>query len=1196
MSDAQLLPEGKTPADLALEISNAAAIDRARRRGIDPYGAGWVRVVPDRVAQIRQSALSKGIMDRYGRFNLVAALRDGMSAKEIKWVNYNLWNDNELNPKSDYVNLTDSEFFAKYYRHKQTGMYDTGELYSRGTYYGTVSPLDAFVASQRIGPISRRIRLWFGDYVSKKTGQHNAEAPWDLTDDGLYNRKNFEGYEEYLPYLIDGLESYEDLSVRKRTIDNIRHDQALASEGASWYGKLVNGITNWETLVEIATLNALGAPKLIAGASGKLVNSIESIGGVAFKKMGGALGTKAQNLMTKVGPATTARTLLSSSATAGVEGSMYGVALGGMDAAVTGLYSDVSIDDAASQIAECAIGGFAISGGMRLLGTSAARTRAKLARLAGKYINKAKSDDATLNAKIVNEDSLIAVTPSQVLQMSSVPSVRDIGNKLVENTLLYEDGTSRFGTNSVSVQNASEALKNEYGAKIVNALNGGLKEFSALYDGPNASALKNICKSFAIKIGIHTKAYDKYSRGISYVMRSGDDAKVLLGMDFSEQEVAIIQRSVNGCRSILNDLANIGIDSGIFDLKGRDIEEQMRVIDDAKARLKKEGDDKIVLPESWTKEKAADRANRLQSIEREIKDAEAKLEEIKKKKYTVEDFKTIGDETYLPRSYDKLAIQADPDGFRESVTMGLMSKDPKLAYKDAREIASKVFDHIMNNPDGSIVRTHYYGDAARATNKPRTLNIDSKFVENFLSNDIYSTLLNYADFIAVDSQLIKKFNTFDPEEIASFIEKEFHPIINDAKGREFKDAIKERDRCASAVKTIVHRLRHTHLFQNPSYRGSVQQFADVVGKGAIASKLGSLMISQWTDLATTSATIGLKRTFDEAFKYLRDIEYRTKSIAQTYLASADHAIKCRQANFLDDVAGDGLLGALNRRASVLPNAVMELSGAKFWDKNLKFFAGRAAENMIISRELSPFLSDLLNISEDTYARIIAQSEKFGEMYNGSWFPNSEKWTDRKAKEVFQNSVLRIQHLCVITPDPGSTPSFFDNPWLRPFLMFRRFMFAAYEKCMSVAMQRKDRQMMLGMLSMVGISSLSVGAKSWLANGNPSPKDLMERAMDRCDFGAFFFDAFGILDDMIGVRNGGRTRSDRLVSDFMGPLGGTIQDFGRVGSMLVRKFSGEELTPQQIHALRVSIPFQNCPIFFQQILNILEQSVAKKRSY
>ena len=44
------------------------------------------------------------------------------------------------------------------------------------------------------------------------------------------------------------------------------------------------------------------------------------------------------------------------------------------------------------------------------------------------------------------------------------------------------------------------------------------------------------------------------------------------------------------------------------------------------------------------------------------------------KKYTVEDFKRVGDESYLMRAFDKNKIVANIQGFKDAVKAGMISK------------------------------------------------------------------------------------------------------------------------------------------------------------------------------------------------------------------------------------------------------------------------------------------------------------------------------------------------------------------------------------------------------------------------------------------------------------------------------------------------------------------------------------------
>ena len=78
-----------------------------------------------------------------------------------------------------------------------------------------------------------------------------------------------------------------------------------------------------------------------------------------------------------------------------------------------------------------------------------------------------------------------------------------------------------------------------------------------------------------------------------------------------------------------------------------------------------------------SKIKKATKENNKTEVEKLTQQKEGLLKnrkEIENKKYTVEDFKRVGDESYLMRAFDKNKIVANIQGFKDAVKAGMISK------------------------------------------------------------------------------------------------------------------------------------------------------------------------------------------------------------------------------------------------------------------------------------------------------------------------------------------------------------------------------------------------------------------------------------------------------------------------------------------------------------------------------------------
>jgi hypothetical protein len=184
-------------------------------------------------------------------------------------------------------------------------------------------------------------------------------------------------------------------------------------------------------------------------------------------------------------------------------------------------------------------------------------------------------------------------------------------------------------------------------------------------------------------------------------------------------------------------------------------------------------------------------------------------------------------------------------------------------------------------------------------------------------------------------------------------------------------------------------------------------------------------------------------------------------------------------------------------------------------------------------------------------RIAKSFEQGGEIRDGVHLPNTSDWTDKEARRVFEGAVARDADIAVVTPGQEK-PLWMSHPILSVLGQFKSFTAAATERVLISNLQRRDAQVLQGLIFSMGLGMLSYKINS-LTGGSPTsdkPQDWIKEAVSRGNLLGWFEEGNALASKVSGgsvdiyrliganrplSRYASRTASDQL----LGPTKGKI---------------------------------------------------------
>ncbi|MCP5116910.1 MAG: hypothetical protein GY953_39290 [bacterium] len=568
--------------------------------------------------------------------------------------------------------------------------------------------------------------------------------------------------------------------------------------------------------------------------------------------------------------------------------------------------------------------------------------------------------------------------------------------------------------------------------------------------------------------------------------------------------------------------------------------------------------------------------------------------------------------SYLTRVYNVEKIIAERKHWvEEIVTPWLARQHPDLEVGELLEIADAITNKILGTSDGRI--PYDAVSLARGPLKERTFSIPDELIEGYLENDIEMILGFYRRTLAPDVELTGRFGSPDMAEQVQEIVDEFDGMIRQAKTAKQSKALEKRKQIdIRDIEAMRDRLRGTYAA--PADPNSVfVRTARGVKQANFLRLLGGMTLSAFPDIGRLATIDNVGRFYGAGLKpLLTNLQGVKLAGKEARLAGQawDLALDTRALSLADIGDQFGRHSKFERGLTAATNnfgLVSLMSPWNAWMKNVtsavtmsKMFD--AALRLNKTGKLSKANTErfaMMGVDPAMVRRLGEQFEQFGVREGELYLPNTEKWVDAEAREMFRAALSKEIDRVIVTPGVGDRPLWMSTQLGGVIGQFRSFSFASANRVLLSGVQQGDAATLSGALISMALGMGVYATKTWLAGREVStdPFIVMSEGFDRSGLTGWFFDLHNIVEKAtrgsIGINRivGGPTMSRyasrNTVGAIFGPSLGTVTDIFRVvGSSFSMDFNRGD-----VRAIRRLLPYQNL-FYLRTLFDEAEEGIAQ----
>jgi hypothetical protein len=550
----------------------------------------------------------------------------------------------------------------------------------------------------------------------------------------------------------------------------------------------------------------------------------------------------------------------------------------------------------------------------------------------------------------------------------------------------------------------------------------------------------------------------------------------------------------------------------------------------------------------------------------------------------------------------------------------ILKSDRGLPRDELRARAQEITDRIIGSPDGRLpydLRMEHgtggftSGEPPRGALAAREFNIPDATIRDFLENDIEHIVAAHLRTMVPDVLLTEKFGDVRMDEALRKINDEYAAMSDAAKSEKERTRLeKERQGVIGDLAAIRDRVRGLYGISPDMPLRNAARALNVLKNYNVLTSMGSAALSSLPDMAGTVLRHGLTTTFSDAFMPFFNMltrqsdvwkeaarQYRAMGIAvESVLASRHHALTDTLDTYHPQSRVERTMQWANGKFQFVNLLAPWTDFAKI---NASLVAGSeilratkaAAEGKATARQLRTLGES--GIEPHMAGRINQAFETGGEIRDGVHLPNTADWTDAEARRVFEGAVARDADISVVTPGQEK-PLWMSHPILSVIGQFKSFTAAATERILISNLQRRDAQVLQGLIFSMGLGMLSYKLNS-LTGGQPTsdkPQDWVKEAISRGNLLGWFEEANAMASK---VTRGGvdvyrligadkplsRYASRSAIDQLLGPTAGKVGGILAVGSAASKP---SEWNESDSKALRRLVAGQN--LFF--LRNLFDQ--------
>lgn len=519
--------------------------------------------------------------------------------------------------------------------------------------------------------------------------------------------------------------------------------------------------------------------------------------------------------------------------------------------------------------------------------------------------------------------------------------------------------------------------------------------------------------------------------------------------------------------------------------------------------------------------------------------------------------------------------------------------------------------------------------AKRGPELARTLNLPLNVKSKYLELDMEKVARIYGRKIGPDIEMYRKFGSVNAGPVFEKVKEDFRlmrerieqtnsrPVSNKQyrkwlQGEAVGDDVAMRtwtveERKAAAEKMIgeekqvltdlrvmVQRLRHQRgIPSNPN--GIMYRLGRAAMDMNVFRLMGNVVVSSLPDVARPVMRYGVSKVFRNGWAPLVSDLKRlkmTREEAKRIGVGLDPIMHNRaQAVFdmYDDYAGRQTRA--ERVTGFLANKTGFVAGFDRWTAEMKQIAAgvtiaevsNALEQSAKAGKHSAFLAEN-GIDPGMAVRIMEQMElpEGSDLLDGVRLPNTESWTDIRAKRAYRAAINRMVNDLIVTPGLDRPNWVDENTAFRMVAQFRSFTFASTNRVMLQGAQQQDMALVQGMALSLALGALSYYTYAVSRGGDAlkeanefDPGKWTDEAISRSGLMGILAEGHNILQRIPGAADfvtfGGQATTRRPTS-LMGAVAGPTFDLAERLSSVLQGL--DEPTQSTLHQLRLMSAYQN----------------------
>lgn len=567
----------------------------------------------------------------------------------------------------------------------------------------------------------------------------------------------------------------------------------------------------------------------------------------------------------------------------------------------------------------------------------------------------------------------------------------------------------------------------------------------------------------------------------------------------------------------------------------------------------------------------------------------ARLRMYLSRQYKIDYLYTSEGESHFLDKVGKHYQEYFPDGTKRPAILPLKSKlgDDELSpYDYAMETLKKI-----RGDSGEINITPVTGKAAFL--KERALLMDDIDLEEFLVNDVDTIVSNYSRktsaMLRVHEQL--KAMGFDSiEELLAKMDDDLNvqlKVLADSDRAKLSKAHKKE----KALVKDMYDLMTGKFYK----RGTYERITDTLLNYQFTRLLGNVSITSMSELAMAPFRTGFINTIKHGYlPMLRSM--KTAGLARNEWKHIGFGLEAENSKFLKSLAQtDGTLNDAQNKYDRAMNSIVDVYAKATllpqWTAFGRRLGAQVSSGKLIDlfHELkvrAPTQADItelahLGVGVEDIPSMIEAVTKGSEKVKGSWFANHLDWEDKASANKFKLAVQRMAEGVVIQPSKGDVPLWAQRgPLQKIIFQFSSFSTAATNKILLSGLQRRDKDVLVGV---VGI--LTVGMFSNLVKQMIAGKDIEDISMDKLmlasisSSGLMGYMGSKVFDLANTMINYNHYTTDRYYGNIAGPTVAT----GNEIAQFISKLSDGNVTDKDIKAGTRLLPFYNIWLI-QTIMN------------